>query len=436
MSSEIPIAAGISVDRALNIFRESVNQPGTVFSTDHWLLPKLDQLRNLLTDPITQDEAQALLDVLHERHPMSDLIKWHECRPVSWPDFFTHREDLKKEEVRRRADERERRRAAGLDPYFDGPALVFPDDLHPKISDSCPDCGSADWKSIVYGLPTEDTEEDARRGHFILGGCVLRDAERYCTACFNSWPTKPKGSKPAGRPESIKRSVAETRSGYARLSALANQPPSPEEPTVHRAWARIDGSVGFLVSFGEERGRVTKTVQYTRIGGAPLYSPWFWANRDDYPKASDLDAVAAIRFEREHQPERHNLHNNWDIVQAHRRKHPWDEESYRRERASRCRAELSRLLKLARSSPGQLPEVVSVRSRDKEKEFRVRFPWGDAQVRRYRFSPLDPLDYSCNTDCANADNSELARDLARAAALLAEFPGLATGARPFPPTVH
>jgi hypothetical protein len=96
MSPEVHIAAGKSIDEALNAFRENVNQPGTIFSTDHWLLPKLDQLRQLLTDPITHDEARGLLDVLRQRHWMRDLIEWLESRPVSWGDFFTYRANRKK----------------------------------------------------------------------------------------------------------------------------------------------------------------------------------------------------------------------------------------------------------------------------------------------------------------------------------------------------
>jgi hypothetical protein len=63
MSPEVHIAAGKSIDEALNAFRENVNQPGTIFSTDHWLLPKLDQLRQLLTDPgLARCSAPAALD--------------------------------------------------------------------------------------------------------------------------------------------------------------------------------------------------------------------------------------------------------------------------------------------------------------------------------------------------------------------------------------
>ncbi len=55
MYFEAQIAAGKSVDEALTAFRKSVNQPDTIFSTDHWLVPKLERLRDLLDDPITQD---------------------------------------------------------------------------------------------------------------------------------------------------------------------------------------------------------------------------------------------------------------------------------------------------------------------------------------------------------------------------------------------
>jgi hypothetical protein len=41
MKPEVQIAAGRSIDEVLAAFRQSVNQPGTMFSTDHWLLPKL-----------------------------------------------------------------------------------------------------------------------------------------------------------------------------------------------------------------------------------------------------------------------------------------------------------------------------------------------------------------------------------------------------------
>jgi hypothetical protein len=319
MRPEVHIAAGRSVEEALTAFRQCVNQPGTMFSTDHWLLPKLDQLKRLLTDPNTQDEAEALLEVLHQRHWMRDLLEWLERRPIGWGNYFTHKANLAQEEIRKRADERDRRRGAGLDPW--GVVKLFADGTHPKISDMCPDCSSSDWKPIAYGLPTEDTLEDIRRGHYVLGGCAVREPKRYCFACFNRWPTKPNVSRPAGKPEWVERRIVETRSKYAKLCALAELPPDPEEPRVERAWARIDGSVEFLLAFGEKKARNRKTLEYARLGGAPVYEMLAsWSPFDDYEKRWSLAAVAALRFEQTGEPERHNLYNNWDIVQAHRKK--------------------------------------------------------------------------------------------------------------------
>jgi hypothetical protein len=381
----------------------------------------------LLTNPIAPEEAEALLDVLYQRHWMADLIAWLESRrPVNWADFFTYRANLKQEELRKRADERDRRRAAGLDPYLH--FEPFPDDFDPKISDTCPDCGSSDWKPIAYGLPTEDTQEDARRGHVVLGGCMLGDAQRYCRACFNSWPTKPDVSKPTGNPEWIQQQIAESRAEYAQLSALADSPPGPEEPRVARAWARIDRSVRFLVSFGDKKTVVTKNLKYFRLGGAPAYNSGFlsWCTYDESRKLSTLAKVTALRFERTHQPERHNLYNDWEKIQAHRRELDRDshEESFRREWLQERRKKLTELLKLARAAPERLPSVVSVRSFERDKKFLVRFPWGVVGVERHRFSLLEPLEYSCNSSCTRDEDPELAQDLACAATMLAEFPSL------------
>lgn len=428
------ITAGRSINEALTAFRESVNQPDTVFGPDHWLLPKLDQLQRLLSEPITQEQAGALLNVLYQRHFLEELIEWLESRRFeSWADFFIYQNNLKQEnlrkraeEVQKRADERERRRAAGLDPYFD--FKLVPDDFHPKISDACPDCGSSDWKPIAYGLPTEDTQEDARRGDVVLGGCMLGDAKRYCVSCFNSWPTKPDVSKPSGRPEWIQQQIAESHAEYAHLSALADSPPALEEPRVERAWGRIDGSVRFLVSFGDNKTIVTKNLEYPRLGGAPTYDAGFlsWCTYDESRRLSTLAAVAALRFERTHEPERHNLYDDWDKVQAHERKlsRLYDEYPFERQWIKERRKKLTELLKLARAVPKRLPGVIGVHSFEAYKNFLVRFSWGVVAVESRRLSLLEPVEYRCTSSCTRDEDPELAQDLACAAAMLAQFPRL------------
>jgi hypothetical protein len=198
---------------------------------------------------------------------------------------------------------------------------------------------------------------------------------------------------------------------------------------VNRAWARIDGSVAFLVSFGGRTARIAKTLEYARLGGAPAYRAINLVRvcgpGNDYGKLSNLAAVAAIRFERVYQPERHNLYNNWDVVQAHRRApdRAWDEGLYRSERARDDRQELSTLLKVARSAPEKLPRVFSVRSDVFPKSYRVRFPWGVVRVGSYT-QPLGVPHYDCSDSCSKAEDPNLARRLSCAAILLYEFPKL------------
>lgn len=101
------IRGGISQAEALYRFRSAVNRPDTMFSTDRWLLPKLELLEQLLHDPITQDEANALLDVLYERCRMTDLLEWLKEMPTTWANFFTYR-DFKRQEAERVELERDK----------------------------------------------------------------------------------------------------------------------------------------------------------------------------------------------------------------------------------------------------------------------------------------------------------------------------------------
>jgi hypothetical protein len=137
--------------------------------------------------------------------------------------------------------------------------------------------------------------------------------------------------------------------------------------------------------------------------------------------------VAALRFERTDQPERHNLYNDWDKVRAHQREfsRSCEEGSFQREWEKEKRKKLTELLKLARAVPERLPSVVSVRSFEQDKKFLVRFPWGVVGVERHRLSLLEPLEYRCTSSCTRDEDPELAQDLACAAAMLAEFPRLA-----------
>jgi len=61
----------------------------------------------------------------------------------------------------------------------------------------CPECGERRVVEILYGMPTSDAFEDAERGDFILGGCVIigNDPSRGCTSC--GWRGEVPGSSQA-----------------------------------------------------------------------------------------------------------------------------------------------------------------------------------------------------------------------------------------------
>lgn len=53
----------------------------------------------------------------------------------------------------------------------------------------CPRCGGAELVPIVYGLPSPELGERARRGEVALGGCCVGDSspEFRCTLCDHEW---------------------------------------------------------------------------------------------------------------------------------------------------------------------------------------------------------------------------------------------------------
>lgn len=63
-----------------------------------------------------------------------------------------------------------------------------------KPPDSCPNCGSDRVVRILYGMPTVEAQEKARRGELALGGCLAPPPglhEWECLACGHVWPPIP-----------------------------------------------------------------------------------------------------------------------------------------------------------------------------------------------------------------------------------------------------
>ena len=54
----------------------------------------------------------------------------------------------------------------------------------------CPRCGSADAVRILYGLRSTEGMEGAKRGEYVLGGCVigLESPDFECPGCGGALP--------------------------------------------------------------------------------------------------------------------------------------------------------------------------------------------------------------------------------------------------------
>jgi hypothetical protein len=138
------LCGGISVERAIELLRGACNKPDTMFITDRWLEPRLERLRAGLADPITADQAQALLDAILKQCPFKDVLDWLGGDPILWRDYQARKTLLEKaakrakaEETRRRWancdwDEVARRTAAGGHVYVP-PEVAFP---RMKVADS------------------------------------------------------------------------------------------------------------------------------------------------------------------------------------------------------------------------------------------------------------------------------------------------------------
>ncbi len=66
-----------------------------------------------------------------------------------------------------------------------------------KHRGACPKCDSEKVVPIVYGFPTDETMEAARRGEVSLGGCIIMgdDPNRECQDCGHQWRAARTGTR-------------------------------------------------------------------------------------------------------------------------------------------------------------------------------------------------------------------------------------------------
>jgi hypothetical protein len=309
LNSREPITSGLAREEALRIYTASVNQPDTLFSFNETLPAKLDQMRALLHDPITVDEANALNDVLYRRRRFPDMIAWLQDDPIAWDGYFI-REKFRAEEADRQLTEYLKQQdedwAKGVNftgwPSGEESASSLTEIFGPPPPrpTECPDCGSHSILPICYGRPRPETVERARRHEIVLGGCIVGDPRWHCEDCFNSWPEDPPPEGLNGIPEWQQKHLAENAAEFASLSTDATMPPQDDEPAVENYWQRAGGRGVFLLRFSWGRMRIEKRLHLVPLGGTPVYehingSPPIGAG---YAETHRLAVLAAMRFER------------------------------------------------------------------------------------------------------------------------------------------
>jgi len=136
------IVPGITVDEALAAFVAACNRRDTLFITEAWFSPHAERLRRGLSNPITEDEAHMLRELVRERVSFGAVFDWMDRKPMSWAEY-----------TERQAAEAERstalRMETGIFPWEDVEAARANTQLQEKARrDSpfegtgvCPRCG-------------------------------------------------------------------------------------------------------------------------------------------------------------------------------------------------------------------------------------------------------------------------------------------------------
>jgi hypothetical protein len=170
------VEAQLSVHECLQEFLSLCNTPDTLFITERWIAPRLDALRSLLSDPVTEDQAEALNDALYKRAQLDEVIEWLRTGLMYWTDFLKNKRQAEADLAAARL-QREKERILDKLSRLDRPV--------------CEKCGSSvAVVPVTFGMPDEATAQLAREGKLALGGCMIgfgvdgRWGERWaCQKC-------------------------------------------------------------------------------------------------------------------------------------------------------------------------------------------------------------------------------------------------------------
>ncbi len=192
---------GLSIETSLIMFVDACKEPrtDTLFITDSWIEPRLQSLQELLSEPITSEQAEALSDSLAKRSKLDDVIEWLSDSTLSWRAFDQHKKESELKLRRIRVEEQKLKyeqkfaeaemawmtkantpwEAAMRDKDFqakhDPSAAVR---KYGHLAHSCPKCGSPEVTWFYYVTPPPPYEQ--RMFHGLAGwmtaceGCCVK----------------------------------------------------------------------------------------------------------------------------------------------------------------------------------------------------------------------------------------------------------------------
>ena len=168
------ILGGVRRERAFELLLATCNQAQTLFITDGWVAPRLEKLRRLLSDPITNEQSQALRDAAMKRMRLDGVIVWLELGTMSLADYVrVHRRIAAEVQEAEKNRKKERRQE-------------WMEQLRKQRKPACPTCDKRDAVvPIIYGYVSLIDIKDDPPDCYVLGGCVIgEDSYRWwCRRC-------------------------------------------------------------------------------------------------------------------------------------------------------------------------------------------------------------------------------------------------------------
>jgi len=111
------LCGDIPLESAISLFLNACNKPDTLFITEQWIVPRLEYLRRLMSDPIFPEEAEALRDAAMKRARLDDFIEWLAADSAYPWQFFNQQKKQAAETWERMKKDQEREKRRGHLPH-------------------------------------------------------------------------------------------------------------------------------------------------------------------------------------------------------------------------------------------------------------------------------------------------------------------------------